>query len=150
MRLKDVKRIYPNMEATAYQNTTTLSRNENLYGLNGKWGYRFENEKLTWIFFNQYIDSIDEKNFKKCLNATKKIIKDYTHLFGKPDTTIAGNQKYNDPYKKIHWGYDVMEARWKNYNGMKIKVEFTFMGSKGVYKFLVKINYFDKDYPYYD
>lgn len=150
MTVNDLKKIYPNIESTSYQNTVTYTRAEELYGIAGNWGYRFEGDKLNWIHFDKYIDKINEKNFEKCLTATKQIIADYTRLYGNPDTTITGNAKFIDPYKEKHWGYNVLEARWKDHNGMKIKVEFTFMGGKGQYNFLVKINYFDKSYPYYD
>ena len=150
MTTDEVKKIYPGMESNTYQQTITLSRTEDLYGIDGTWGYRFEGDKLNWIHFDKYIDKINDKNFEKCLTATKQIISDYTRLYGNPDTTITGNTKFIDPYKEKHWGYDVLEARWKHHNGMKIKVEFTFMGGKGQYNFLVKINYFDKSYPYYD
>jgi len=145
-----VKKIYPGMKESRYENSVTLSRKDNLYGLEDEWGYRFENGKLDWIYFDKYLDTLTEKNFKLYLTTTKKIIIDYTKAYGKPDTTITGNTKFIDPYKKHHWGYDVLEARWNNYRGMKIKVEFTFMGGKGEYHFLVKINYFDKEYPYFD
>ena len=150
MSLDTVKKIYPGIKEETFKKTTTLSRRENLFGLDDEWGYRFENGKLDWIFFDKYIDSLTEKNFKLCLSATQKIIKNYTQAYGKPDTTIKGNTRFIDPYKKHHWGYDVLEARWKNYKGMKIKVEFTFMGGKGEYHLLVKVNYFGKDYPYFD
>jgi len=150
MTIKEVKKIYPGMEPATYQNTLTLSRNENLHGVDGRWGYRFEHEKLNWIYYDKYIDVINEKNFTKCLTGTRQIITDFTNIYGNPDSTITGNTKFIDPYKKHHLGYNVLEARWKNYHGMKIKVEFTFMGGKGVYNFLVKINYFDSSYPYFD
>lgn len=150
MTINEVKKIYPNMEMGTYENTVTLSRPENLYGLDGTWGYRFEGEKLTWIFFHKYIDETNDTNFRKCLSATRQLIKDYAKLYGNPDATIIGDTIFIDPLKKKHWGYDVIEARWKNYNGMKIKIEFTFMGGKGDYYFVVVINYFDKNYPYYD
>ena len=145
-----VKKIYPKMESATYENTKTLSRTENLYGIYGEWGYRFENEKLNWIHFDKYIDEINSANFTKCMAATQKIIADFTKSYGNPDTTIIGDTTFTDPYQKKHWGYDVIEAQWKDYKGMKIKVEFTFMGGKGEYSFLVKINYFDKTYPYFD
>ena len=150
MTMDEVNKIYPGLKSGTYENTTTLERPVNLYGLEDVWGYRFEKEKLTWIFFHKYMHEINETNFNKCLSATRKIIEDYTVLFGKPDTIITGDTTFIDPYKKKHWGYDVMEARWKNYNNMKIKVEFTFMGGKGEYNFLVSINYFDKNYPYFE
>ena len=150
MTMDEVNKIYPDMEKSTYENTTTLSRPENLYGLDGTWGYRFENDKLTWIYFNKYIDDINNQNFKKCLSATKQLLKAYTKKYGKPETTTIGNPKFVDPYKKIHWGYNVIQARWADYEGMKIKLEFNFMGGKGDYHFLVKTNYFDKSYPYYD
>lgn len=150
MTMEEVNKIYPGLKSGTYENTTTLERPVNLYGLDDAWGYRFEGEKLTWIFFHKYIDELNDTNFKKCLSATKHIIKDYTVLYGDPDTTITGDTTFIDPYKKHHWGYDVIEARWKNYNNMKVKVEFTFMGGKGEYHFLVSINYFDKNYPYFE
>ncbi|OFX42219.1 MAG: hypothetical protein A2046_03895 [Bacteroidetes bacterium GWA2_30_7] len=150
MSINQVKKIYPNMESATYEKTITLSRTENLYGIEGEWGYRFKNDTLNWIHFDKYIDEINDTNFRNCLSATRKIIADFTKVYGNPDTTITGDTSFIDPYQKKHWGYDVIEAQWKNYNGMKIKVEFTFMGGKGEYHFLVKINYFDKNYPYYD
>ena len=150
MSLDEVKKIYPSIKIDSNQNGITLSRPANIYGLDDSWGYRFTENKLTWIYVHKYIEEINESNFKKCLIATRQIIKEYTKFYGKPDNTIIGDTTYIDPYKKNHWGYDVMEVRWKNYKGMKIKIEFTFMGSKGEYSLLVNINYFDKDYPYYD
>ncbi len=148
--LDSVKKIYPGIKEETFKRTTILTRPETLYGLDDEWGYRFDNGKLDWIFFDKYIDTLSEKNFKLCLSAAQKIIKEYSKAYGKPDTTIKCNTNFVDPYKKHHWGYNVLEARWKNYKGMKIKVEFTFMGGKGEYHFLVKVNYFGKDYPYYN
>ena len=150
MTIDQVTKIYSNLKSTKYENTITLERPDTLYGLDDSWGYRFEDEKLTWIFFDKYIVDINDSNFRKCFAATKQLIKDYTKLYGVPDKTIVGDTNFVDPYKKKHWGYNVIEARWKNYNNMKIKVEFTFMGGKGQYSFLVKIGVFDKNYPYYD
>lgn len=150
MSIDTVKKLYPGITEGKYENTITLSRPDNLYGLQDEWGYRFKEGKLEWIYFAKYIDSIDQKHFDLCLKAAQSIIRDYSKKYGKPDTVLKGKQKFIDPFKKRHWGYDVLEARWKNYKGAKISVEFTFMGGKGEYHFLVKINYFDKDYPYYD
>ena len=150
MSIKEVSKLYPKTNSSAYENTITLSMTDTLYGLPGEWGFRFENNKLNWIHFSKYIDDIEKPNFDKCLNVTEKLIQDYSKAFGKPDTTIIGDTTFVDPYKKHHWGYDVIEARWNNSNGMKIKVEFTFFGGKGEYHFIVTINYFDKEYPYFD
>lgn len=150
MSLDSVRKIYPETGESTYGSTITLIRTEVIYDFEGDWGYRFENNKLSWIHWDVYVDSLTNKNFNKCLKATKKIIKDYSKEYGKPDTLIRGNQKFVDPMKKHHWGYDVLEARWYNYKGMKISVEFTFMGGKGEYHLLVKVNYFSKDYPYFD
>lgn len=150
MSLNSVKQLHPEFNSTVSQNAVTLTKPDTLYGLNGEWGYRFENEKLTWIYFNKYIDEINEANFKKCLSAAEKLIEDYSKPYNKPDTLIIGDTLFVDPYIKKHWGYDVVEAKWKKSDNMKIKIEFTFMGGKGEYSFLVKINYFDTLYPYFD
>ncbi|OFY83778.1 MAG: hypothetical protein A3F72_07310 [Bacteroidetes bacterium RIFCSPLOWO2_12_FULL_35_15] len=150
MTVNEVMKLYPNIKSDTVGNEITLSRTENLYGLNDTWGYRFKEEKLDWIFFHKYIKETTSSNFNDCLKATQKLIEDYTNAYGKPDTTLIGNTSFIDPYVKKHWGYDVLEVRWQNYNDMKIKIEFTFMGGKGEYYFLVQIHYFDKNYPYFD
>ena len=150
MSIDEVKKIYPQTQLSTYENTITLSLPDTIYGLQGEWGYRFENNKLNWIHFDKYIDEIKKPNFDKCLKATQKLIKDFSKSYDKPDTTITGDTTFIDPYKQHHWGYDVIEARWNNYNGMKIKVEFTFFGGKEQYHFIVIVNYFSKDYPYFD
>jgi hypothetical protein len=150
MTLDEVGKIYPNMKMSTYQKSVTLERPDTLFGLSDSWGYRFEGDTLTWIFFHKYIDEINEANFRKCLNATQELIKEYTLFYGNPDTTMIGDTTFRNPYQQKHWGYDVLEARWKDVRGMKIKIEFTFMGGKGEYSLLVKIHYFDKNYPYFD
>lgn len=151
MSQSDVEKLYPGIKISGfYENTITLERPDTIYGIPENWGYRFEDGKLNWIFFHKYSDDINESNFMKLLSVTENIIADYTSYYGKPDAIINGDKTFRDPYKKVHWGYDVIEARWSNYNGMKIKVEFTFMGGKGEYSLLIKIHYFDKSYPYYD
>jgi hypothetical protein len=150
MDINDFAKVFPELFPAGIKLTGQWGKDEDYYGLSGSWTYRFKDGKLDWMHFQKYIDEINETNFTKCLTSAKQMISDYTKLYGKPDTTINGNSKFIDPLKSHHWGYDVIEARWKNYNGMKIKVEFSFLGGKGDYHFMVVVNYFDKDYPYYD
>jgi hypothetical protein len=150
MTITEVNRVYPGIKKDSNENGITLSRPVKLYGLEGYQGYRFKDSKLYWIFFDKYINNITAENFNLCLSATNNLIRDFTVQYGQPDTLIKGDTTFKDPNKVRHWGYDVLEARWKDFNNMKIKVEFTFMGGKGQYSFLVKISYFDKLYPYYD
>lgn len=150
MTINEVKKLYADVKTEHYENTITLTRSDILHGMPVEWGYRFENDKLNWIYFHKYIDELDKSHFDQCLDVTKNIIKDVTAMFGKPDTLVEGNTQFIYPYEKRHWGYDVLEARWNNANGMKIKVAFDFMGAKGEYHFIVNVNYFDKGYPYFD
>jgi len=153
MTKDEVKKIYPDIS----ENKNILSRSENIYGLGDEsWDYSFEKEKLVSIAFEKYMgwdhdnSKINNGYFEKCLSVTKQLIKDYTIKYGRPDTTIIGNTKFINPYKKLHWGYDVIEAQWKDYKGMKIKIKFDFYGSKGMYDLIVTINYLDKNYPSYN
>ena len=150
MSLEEVKKLFPNATESKYEKTIILVRSDTIHGLGSSWSYNFEGGKLNYFLFNIYNRNLSETNFKKCLKATEEIIADYTKWYGEPDEEAKGNTKYVDPYKKKHWGYDVLEAKWKNVSGEKIKVEFTFMGGKGEYQFLVVINHFNKDYPYYE
>ena len=150
MSLEEVKKLYPAAKESKYEKEINLTVDDTIHGLISGWGYNFVEGKLKWMSFSKYIDELTDANFNKCLKATKAIIADYTNWYYEPDEIIEGKQKFVDPYKTKHWGYDVLEARWKNVNGQKIKVEFTFMGGKGEYQLIVTINHFDKDYPYYE
>jgi hypothetical protein len=150
MDVQDFAKLYPVLFPDGVKMSGQWMREQDLYGLKGSWGYRFKDGKVDWIHYQKYIDEINEANFSLSLNATKSLIKDYTVVYGKPDSVVNGNTEFIDPSVSHHWGYRVLQAHWKDYNGMKIKVEFIFMGGKGEYHFLVVINYFGKDYPYYD
>jgi len=150
MGVQDFAKLYPALFPDGIRMSGQWNRDEELYGLNGSWGYRFKDGKVDWIHYMKYIDEINEANFGLCLNAAMLLIKDYTAAFGKPDSVVTGNTKFVDPSVTHHWGYRVLQAHWKDYKGMKIKVEFVFLGGKGEYHFLVVINFFGKDYPYYD
>jgi len=43
----------------------------------------------------------------------------------------------------------VIYAKWQK-KDVKFKIEFTFMGGKGDYHFLVKMGFFRPDYPFFD
>ncbi|MBU0487007.1 MAG: hypothetical protein KKD31_03545 [Bacteroidetes bacterium] len=150
MSVDDFAKKFPSLFPKGVKISGQWGRDEDLHGLAGDWTYRFEDGILTWIHFQKYYDDITATNFQTCLSATNQLISEYTAAFGKPDNTIVGDTTFIDPYKKHHWGYDVKEVQWKNYQGMKIKIEFSFLGGKGDYNFMVVVNYFDKDYPYFD
>ncbi|MBN2693776.1 hypothetical protein JXR93_03855 [bacterium] len=150
MDIDSFAKVFPSLFQENIGLTGQWSRKDEIYELKGDWSYRFENGKLTWIHFATYIDDVNENSFNKSLSSTNKIITNYIKQYGKPDEVIVGKTKFIDPFKEKHWGYGVKEVRWKNVNGMKIKIEFSFMGVKGYYYFIVVINHFDKDYPFYD
>lgn len=150
MKVSDFALVFPKLFPNGIALSGQWERKEKLYELDGSWNYDFLNGKLDWYSYDKYLNEINESNFTKSLNAAKSLINDYTKIYGKPDTTIIGNTNFVNPREKHHWGYDVIEAKWYNANGMKIKIEFTFMGGKGEYHFLVKIEHFGKDYQYFD
>ena len=143
------KMVYPKVIPLNAPNTGQWARTDSLYGLPGKWSYTFTDGKLEWCLWDIYIDSLNQTNFNKCLAATKALIKKYTKDYGKPLEYKIVDTTYRDPYKDHHWGYDVIYAKWKT-DKIKFKIEFTFMGGKGEYHFLVKMGFFDKDYKYWD
>ncbi|PLX07844.1 MAG: hypothetical protein C0596_08865 [Marinilabiliales bacterium] len=133
-----------------YENTLTFLLNDTVYGLIDQWAYVFEDGNLDCVSFLSYVDEIDQENFDLNLDASKTLINDFTELYGKPDEVIIGDTIFRDPYIERHWGYGVIEARWENVNGMKIKIGFDFFGGKGEYHFIFSVKYFDKSYPNFD
>jgi len=143
MNINNFISVYPNAPKSVYQNTVTYSVADTLYNLPGEWGYRFENDKLNWIFFSKYLDEINQANFDLCYNSAKNIISDYTKYYGTPDSVYLGDTTFIDPFIKHHWGYHVIDAYWKNKKNMDINASFNFFGGKGEYHFIVTINYFE-------
>ncbi len=133
------KQIYPGLKTTKYHSETNYHRPEIIEGVAVEWVYRFEKDHLNWVFLHHYSKELNKENFEICLKMAKKLIDEHTKIYGKP-TLKEGNLNFIDPYKdKHHWGYEVMEAQWLLESGDKLEIEFKFMGGKGVYTFLVKV-----------
>ena len=143
------KMAYPKVIPANASTTGQWARADSLYGLPGSWSYTFTDGKLEWCLWDIYIDSLTNNNFRKCLAATKALIKKYTADYGKPLEYNVTDTTFRDPYVERHCGYDVMNAKWMT-DKIKFKIDFDFMGGKGEYHFLVKMGFFDKDYPYWD
>lgn len=112
-------------------------KKENIHGLEGNRYFDFEASTLVRTVWNYYEGKQDKASFEKCLKATQAIVQEYTALYGTP-VIVQGETKYKDPYKREHWGYDVLKATW-DMNTYTIEVYYTFMGGKGRYDLLVKI-----------
>lgn len=113
-----------------------FQREKELYGLKGKWTYTFKDDLLDWMIWDYYNQKISKAEFDTCLNATKKLIEDYTKKYGKPKFKSKA-AKYSHPKKNAHSGYSVIKAVWEEEKEL-ITVEFYFMGGKAGYQYLVK------------
>ena len=125
MTIDQVKKIYPDSEVLRYANTVSLKKPESLQGLNGTWDFRFVDGVLDWISWSVYVDEITESNFEEILRAVNKLTKDYARKYGEPDQVSIGDTTFKDPYKKLHYGYDVIETRWNNWRGMRIDIQLS-------------------------
>lgn len=144
MPIKEFDRIFPGVIPENAGNDGQWSRPEKLYGLEGNWNYTFQNGTLDWFIYDNYIEEINEENFMHCLDATRKLITDYTEMYGQPQSHNEEKTEFIDPMKKRHFGYDVIQAVWQTDN-MKFSIEFTFLGSQGLYYFLVKMRFASPD-----
>lgn len=149
MDIKEFKKIYPSVIPKNAPDSGQWERSENLFDLAGSWAYNFKDGKLDWCIWDIYIDSINQKNFNKCLWATEVLIAEYTEDYGTPYEYSKTDTIFKDPYIDRHWGYEVLNAKWKT-GKVKFKIGFTFMGGKGQYHFLVKMGFFRNNYPYFD
>ena len=149
MTMSEFKNIYPDVIPANAASTGQWGRADTLIGLAGNWSYNFKEGKLEWCLWNMYLPELSSENFNKCLQSTKLLIVKYAIDYGKPFEVNVVDTIYHDPYVSRHWGYDVIDAKWKTDN-LKFKIEFTFMGGKGYYNFLVTMNFFDISYPYFE
>jgi hypothetical protein len=147
--LPDTWKIYPglNIMDVAKEKPVLFPKG---VGLNGQWGveetkmglkgkhtYAFQFDKLKWDLWDYYAGKYDQTTFNNLLRATRGIIADYTKLYGAPKI-VEGTTKYRDPIKDHHYGYDVITATWDKENYI-IEIVYTFMGGKGQYDLLVKV-----------
>jgi len=142
MGLKELELLLPSGQLKKVY-TNQWAFEDEIYDLKGKWVYNFKDGKLEWFSYSAYFvepGDLNKHNFNKCLSAVKKLINDYTKIYGAPVELKKGKQEFIDPYKKHHWGYEVISARWID-NNETIKVSFNFQGSKGIYYFVVDIQH---------
>ncbi len=116
--------------------------------LAGTWAYTFVDNKLEWFMFNSYSDEISEQNFNAYMSETQNIIENLKIQFGEPKEFIFENKNFKDPFKEMHWGYDVITALWTT-KEMDFEVKFKFMGSRGEYKFLFSMEFQKHGYEYF-
>jgi len=145
MSLEDFQKYFPQ---AGLKPDIQWQRKETIHGLDGKWSYTFENGRLAWFLFDVYIDEIDRTHFQKCLRATEKIIRDYQKNYGKAEIIDEGDKTFHDPLVKRHWGYEVVKAVWR-LQKEDFMVKFHFMGGKGEYYFVVKIEFQPPGYEYF-
>jgi hypothetical protein len=112
-------------------------KDEKKVGLKGSWSYQFKNSTLDWMMWNYYAGKYDQTTFMNCLRSARGIIGDYAARYGMPKM-VTDNPKYRDPMKDHHWGYEVLKAVW-DMGTYTIEIVFDFMGGKGQYNLLVKI-----------
>lgn len=142
MELKELSSLLPAGQLKKIY-TNQWAFEEELYGLKGKWVYNFKDGKVQWFSYGAYFvepKDLNRHNFDKCLSAARHLIEDYTKLYGRPNEFKKGRQEFIDPYKKHHWGYDVVSAGWTD-GDETISVSFNFQGSKGIYFFVVEIRH---------
>lgn len=141
MTISEFRKIYPKVAPSV--DTKQCQMEEKVNGLDGKWTFDFKDGKLAWITYDYYVqehENLNEKNFNKCLKGAEKIISDLTKIYGKPTELENGTKKFRDPAKDHHWGYDVIQAKWKT-DKYEVNSGFEFFGGKGQYFFVVDAHF---------
>lgn len=139
MSLSELRAAFPRIQASESSLTGSFSEDGECNGLPGGWRYQFEKGRLTRLAFSHYGSEINANAFQKCLDATKAMIATQTMALGAPVKSEQGNTKFEDPYKKRHWGYKVLRATWDKPQGTATEVRFEFFGGKGEYSFIVNL-----------
>lgn len=137
MHIKEFAKIIPELFPNGLGISGQWAMDEKLIGLAGGWAYQFKNSTLDWMMWNHYAGKYDQTTFMNCLRSTRGIIADYSKIYGTPKM-VTDNGKYRDPMKDHHYGYEVLKAVWDK-ETYDIEIIFRFMGGKGQYNLLVKV-----------
>ena len=148
MTIDEFYKIYPEIVGEEKEPNKQYAVEEQLFGLDGAWAYDFSEGILEWYIWDCYTEDINQENFNQSLETTQKLIEQYKTIYGEPDKYEEVELNFKDPYEERHWGYDVVYAIWTT-DKMKIRIIFNFMGGKGMYNFLVKMEFHSPDYEYY-
>jgi hypothetical protein len=141
MTITEFKKIYPKVAPDT--DTRQCQMKEKIHDLDGKWTFDFKDGKLDWITYDYYVqevENLNEENFNKCLKGAQAINSDLTKIYGKPTEFKEGAKKFRDPAKDHHWGYEVIQAKWQT-DKFKINAGFEFFGGKGEYFFVVDAHF---------
>jgi len=149
MSIKEFDNIFPNIVDVENQKDSQITIEQELFGFQNGWAFQFKEGKLEWYLWDCYVDDINEENFNKCLSITDTLKTELTNIYGQPYNEIVGDKTFKDPYVQMHWGYDVVEYKWKT-DKMKFKLTFHFFGGKGQFNFIVKMEFYGLDYEYFD
>ncbi len=135
MSFTEFKSIYPE---AVLSDDGQWEYEDSLHGVDGTWIYSFSDRRLSWFVFNAYEPEISGETFQRCLEATRRLIGEYSMRYGKPAKETRGIEQYRDPKLLPHAGYSVLEARWSAGSSM-VEVQFHFMGDKDQYRFFVTV-----------
>jgi len=86
---------------------------------------------------------VNEKNFKKLLDETNKIRKQFEEKYGKPTKDVNNKERYFDQSKMETVG-DIIATTWES-NNVKLKITFMKGGEHGRYRYHLRIHKF-QDY----
>jgi hypothetical protein len=137
MHVKEFSQVIPELFPNGVGINGQWSKDERLIGLSGDWAYQFKNSTLEWMMWNHYAGKYDQVTFNNMLRSVRGIIADYSKIYGTPKM-VTDNAKYRDPMKDHHYGYEVLKAYWDK-GTYDIEIVFDFMGGKGDYELLMKI-----------
>lgn len=151
MSSKELLAIYPAMVVEKDKNYTYYHRQATIHGIEDNWVYRVQKKSVHSIYFNHVIKSVTEKNFEMYKEAAALSINEYVSIHGTPDTLMENNDSLSLLGAKEEGYYVALrEARWNNINAMKLKIGAAFFNNYGELMLIFKINFFSKDYPYFD
>jgi hypothetical protein len=149
MSIDEFDKVYPNIVDVENQKDSQITIEQEWYGFQSGWAFQFKSGKLEWYMWDCYVDDINQENFNKCLSITDTLKSELISIFGQPCQEIVGDKTFKDPYIQTHWGYEVVQYKWKT-DKMKFKLIFNFFGGKGMYNFLVKMEFYDLNYEFFD
>ena len=86
---------------------------------------------------------VNKENFKKLLNETNRIIKQFEDKHGEPTKSINNKERYFDENNAKITG-DIIATTWVS-NNVKLKITFSKEGGHGHYRYLLTISKF-QDY----
>ncbi|MBP6641312.1 MAG: hypothetical protein KA293_13555 [Bacteroidia bacterium] len=144
MHVQDFAKEFPELFPDGVQWAGQWQHDATENGLPGKWTFNFDEGKLTFAGFSHYDGEVSANSIQGCMNAAEQMIDSLQNVYGAPDEYYSKEIMYRGMEEMEANMLRMCEAKWRNANGMKIRVDCRQLRGKSEPQLTLSVDYSEK------